>query len=71
MNRHRQVVEALLARAGVAIGGTNRWDIAVNDERSWTRTINTAAPPSKTPAIRISRSRAHPSCRFRQGLYKF
>jgi cyclopropane-fatty-acyl-phospholipid synthase len=39
MTRHRQMIEALLSRAGVAVGGTNPWDITVNDGRFFARVL--------------------------------
>jgi len=39
MTRHRQMVEALLSRAGVAVGGTDPWDISVSDERFFARVL--------------------------------
>jgi cyclopropane-fatty-acyl-phospholipid synthase len=39
MTNHQQIVEPLLSRAGVAIGGTNPWDITVNDERFFARVL--------------------------------
>ncbi len=39
MSRHRQMVETLLARAGVTVGGSNPWDITVRDERFFVRVL--------------------------------
>jgi cyclopropane-fatty-acyl-phospholipid synthase len=39
MSSPRQMVETVLARAGVVIGGQNPWDITVNDERFFLRAL--------------------------------
>jgi cyclopropane-fatty-acyl-phospholipid synthase len=39
MTRHRQMVESVLSGAGVAIDGTNPWDITVHDERFFARVL--------------------------------
>ncbi|MCU0858930.1 MAG: hypothetical protein MUC65_11070 [Pontiellaceae bacterium] len=39
MIRPRQMVETLLSRAGVAIGGINPWDITVHDDRFFARVL--------------------------------
>jgi len=39
MTRHRQMVENVFSRAGVAIDGTNPWDITVHDERFFARVL--------------------------------
>jgi cyclopropane-fatty-acyl-phospholipid synthase len=39
MSSPRQIVETVLSRAGVAIGGQNPWDITVNDERFFLRVL--------------------------------
>ncbi|MCU0560718.1 MAG: cyclopropane fatty acyl phospholipid synthase [Desulfobacterales bacterium] len=39
MIQPRQLVEDLLAQAGVAIGGTHAWDISVRDERLFVRML--------------------------------
>jgi cyclopropane-fatty-acyl-phospholipid synthase len=39
MARHRQMVENVLSRAGVAIDGKNPWDITVHDERFFARVL--------------------------------
>ena len=39
MSRAREIVETLLSRAGVVIGGANPWDITVNDERFFVRVL--------------------------------
>ena len=39
MSKQRQVVEELLAMAGVAIDGPNPWDIQVRDDRLYTRIL--------------------------------
>jgi cyclopropane-fatty-acyl-phospholipid synthase len=39
MIRRRQMVEALLSSAGVAVGGTHPWDIVVHDERFFGRVL--------------------------------
>jgi hypothetical protein len=33
MNREKALIEKLLAHAGIAINGTNPWDIQVYDKR--------------------------------------
>lgn len=39
MTRHREMVESVLSRAGVAIDGKNPWDITVHDERFFARVL--------------------------------
>jgi cyclopropane-fatty-acyl-phospholipid synthase len=39
MARHRPMVENVFSRAGVAIDGTNPWDITVHDERFFARVL--------------------------------
>ena len=39
MTSQKQIVETLLTRAGVTIGGQNPWDITVNDERFFQRVL--------------------------------